>query len=335
MKTVCVDLWRGQVRGEGHNTKTTVCKVPPTPQLDVRALFVRGYSQFSDLCRDVDAPGVALVAVDETTGAPAGLVRLSARFDRHVAAIVGRHDGCDLYLAESERLALRQLAVVLDPMSGSSDVCFRVFDLRTADGFVAEDGRQLRGLRVEGPAVLRCGGYAIFALPVGDPTDWPASAEDAWACLPERVYFDELKRCPEGSIARPAPMRGDNTSVVVRTHGPRDTGMRLVEDGDLAGTLTVSGPAGHAVITVGHQALRDGVLLGRYERCDTRELGDTSISRVHALLLNVNDRLLAIDTASTNGTRQLGRDDARVIDMVGDTDLELGGRTRIIWKWSS
>ena len=35
----------------------------------------------------------------------------------------------------------------------------------------------------------------IFAA-TGDPTDWPTSADEAWACLPERVYFVPAARAP-------------------------------------------------------------------------------------------------------------------------------------------
>ena len=65
-----------------------------------------------------------------------------------------------------------------------------------------QDGKHLRGLAAEGPAILRLGGYMLFILMLGDPTDWPASASDAWAMLPERVYFDEMERCATGVTVR-------------------------------------------------------------------------------------------------------------------------------------
>ncbi|MBA3538662.1 MAG: hypothetical protein H0T79_03465 [Deltaproteobacteria bacterium] len=343
MKTVGVDLWGGQMRGSGLNGPTRMVSAPIPRTRTVRELFVRAYAKFADACRAVDEPGVALVAVDETTGHAAGLARIRARVDRHVAAIVGRHDACDLYLAAHERLALRHLVVVVDPVTswkrGDSGVSFRMLDLRTGEGMIDEEGRTLRGLRAEGPVVIRCGGYTIFALPLGDPTDWPASADDAWACLPERVYFDELERVPQGSLVRLPMVRPAGrtiTSVVHRTHGPWDTGMQLVTGGDVAGTLVVRGPRGGGQILVGQQALSDGVLLGRYGRCDSAELGgDESVSRVHALLLLVGERLLAIDTSSTNGSREVGHKNARVIEVHGGSNLELGFKTHLRWSWAS
>jgi hypothetical protein len=338
MKTLITEHWAGQLAGAGRNDRTRIAPVVRAVGPHLRTLFERAYPAFSDRCRAVDEPGVAVVAVDELTGGAMGMACLRARVDRHVTAIVGRHDKCDLYLEGSERLALRQLAVVLAPVSdwraGTSTVNFRILDLRTSDGMIDEEGRALRGLRSEGPAMVRCGGYAVYVLPVGDPTDWPVSASDAWEYMPERIYHDELARVPDASVVREiAPHR---TQVVMRTAGPRDTAMHLVTNRDLAGRLAVRGASGHVAIDVGHQALREGVLIGRYERCNAFGVSDeTSLSRVHALLLLVDDRLLAIDVASTNGTRVVDRADARVIELVGETEIELGNGTYVRWTWSS
>ena len=280
----------------------------------------------------------------------AGKVRLLARVQRHVAAIIGRHDECDLFLNAHARLALRHLTVVLDPVADwrrGATVRYRVLDLRTTDGFSDEDDRPLRGMRCEGPGVLRCGGYALFILPLGDPTDWPADANDAWAFLPERVYFDELERSAQGSVHRvpraPRPhlpvMSSAIThrSLIITTHGPRDTSDgNLVESGDLAGTLELIGPKNRGTIRIGHDELRDGVLIGRYARCNNAQLADDpSLSRVHALLIQIDDAILAIDTASLNGMREANQPKARLIQLQGDTELVLGTATRIRWHWVS
>lgn len=341
MKTLTVEHWAGQIRGAGRNHATRIAPAVTLAGPDLRALFVGAYPAFAERCRAVDEPGVALVAVDERTGDAMAMACLRARVDRHVTAVVGRHDRCDLYLERDDRLALRQLVVVLDPVrdwrAGASDVSFRILDLRTAEGMRDEEGRTLRGLRCEGPAMVRCGGYVIYALPLGDPTDWPASASEAWDCMPERVYHDELARVPEASIVRPlVPAFSRGSTVVTRVAGPRDTGMHLVSGRDHAGRLVVRSARGSVAIDIGHQALREGVLLGRYPRCDGPWLSDEeSLSRVHALLLLVGDRLLVIDLASTNGTRRIGGADARVLELVGDIELELGTTVSARWTWSS
>ena len=340
MKTVGIDLWGGQERGVVHNRATVMLPAPRAYARGLRDMFVAAYARFAGPCREVDEPGVALIAVHEATGRPVGLVRLRARVGRHVAAIVGRHDECDLYLDANAELALRHLAVILEPVHdwrrGQSAVGYRILDLRTEIGFSDEDGRTLRGLRAEGPAFLKVAGHAVFVLPLGDPTDWPASADDAWAMLPERVYFDELASAPEGSMPRMHARSTHHRSVIMRTQGPRDSGMRLVGDGDLAGTLEVTGPERGGDISVGQNALHDGVLLGRYARCDgSRLLDDPSLSRVHVLLIQIDDALLAVDTASRNGTRVVGEHRARVIAVTHDTELGLGKQTRARWRWTA
>ncbi|MBA3454711.1 MAG: FHA domain-containing protein [Deltaproteobacteria bacterium] len=341
--TLGISLWAGQVRGTAVNAQT-IMRPAVRPQLQqgrayaARDLFVAAYSRFADSCRTFDEPGIAVVAVDEATGAPAGIVKLCAQVQRPVAAIVGRHDRCDLYLAHREELSLRQLAIVLDPVKnwqrGASNVRYRVLDLRTGTPIVDEDGKPMRGLIAEGPAIFRCAGYAMFILPLGDPTDWPASASDAWSMLPERVYLDELENAPQGSIPQIRMPRPDaRETYITRTGGPRDTGMRLAQ-GDAAGVLELHTPNRQVTLTIGHKALADGILIGRYSRCDATEAAheDHSLSRVHALLIQVDDRLLLVDTASTNGTFAHG-EPARVVVFDGTTELRLGKRTFVRWRW--
>ncbi|HET9621651.1 MAG TPA: FHA domain-containing protein [Kofleriaceae bacterium] len=327
-------------------------RVAPPLRRSFRDLFIAAYPSFVDRCREIHEPGIGLIAVDEASGCAVGIVRLLARVQRHVAAIVGRHDECDLFLNAHARLALRHLAVVLDPVTDwrrGANVRYRVLDLRTSDGFRDESDRHLRGLRCEGPGLLRCGGYALFFLPLGDASDWPASPVDAWQFLPERVYFDELERSAMGSAPRAAGDRratreaapfanaATHRSMIVRTHGPRETNVGdLVQSGDLAGTLELVGPKNRGTIRIGHDELRDGVLIGRYARCNNAQLADDpSLSRVHALLIQIDDAILAIDTASLNGMREAGQAKSRLVQLHDDTELILGTSTRARWHWVS
>jgi hypothetical protein len=337
--TIGIDLWGQQKRGSVPNAPTLMGRAArPSRTRDLRELFTIAYRAFAERCRQVDEPGVAIVAVHES-GRAQGLVTLRARVDRYVAAIVGRHDAADLYLDASEELALRHLAVIADPVTswkpGDASVRYRVLDLRTSGGFTDEQNRSLRGVRCEGPALLRCAGHALFMLPLGDPSDWPASADDAWGFLPERVYFDELLRAPEGSLTRMPLGTATRQSMIFRTHGPRDSSVDLLSSGVAAGTLDLIGPNVAGTITIGQSELRDGVLLGRYARCDSAKLtDDPSMSRVHALLIQIEGRVLLVDTASINGTRLVGEHRSRVIELTRDTDLQLGKGTRARWRFA-
>lgn len=339
MKTVAIQFWGRQIRDAGFNRPTVVAPRPLPTAYDVKQAFLRAYAKFADACRAVDEPGVALIAVDEVTGDPAGMLTLRARVDRSVCAIVGRHDRCDLYLTGHDQLALRQLALIISPLrswrAGSSDVSFRVLDLRASNDMLDEQGRPLRGLRSEGPTFVRCGSYLLLALPLGDHTDWPASADDAWSYLPERVYFDELVKSADGSVVSRPPARDPGVTRIVRLAGPAEPGS-LAPREEVAGELVIAGPMGKAKLEVTRQALRNGVLLGRYARCDGAGLAaDDSISRVHLLIVLDGDRLLAIDAASTNGTRRPGDVDVRVIELADGSELELGTTTTLHWRWVS
>jgi hypothetical protein len=304
-----------------------------------RELFIGAYPRFAGSCRTFEEPGVAVLAVDESSGRAAGMARLAARVQRPVTAIVGRHDRCDLYLHGREALSLRQLAIVLDPVTcwerGATHVRYRLLDLRTSSPMVDEEGRPLGGIVAEGPAIIRCAGYVLFVLPLGDPSDWPTSAHDAWDMLPDRVYLDELESCPQGSHAKLAMPRVDaRETYITRTSGPRDTGMRLAK-GDLAGVLEIVTPYHQLALSIGLDALRDGVLLGRYSRCDGTEalVEDHSLSRVHALLMQIDDRLLLVDTASSNGTFDRG-EPTRLVVIDHDSEVRLGKRTFVRWRWA-
>lgn len=338
MKAFGSQVLKHQPRDDSRNRGTEYMPFVEASPLDPGELFTGAYSSFVSACRVVAEPGVAMVAIDERTHRLAGLSFLLAQPGRNVAAIVGRHDRCDLSLDGDDALPLRQLALILDPVTswraGRTETSYRILDLRSEHGFRDEHGRTLRGLRSDGAAVLRCAGHVLFVLPLGDPTDWPERGGDAWSFLPERIYFDEQTPMARGSsskLARPCPSPSRSTRITAIC-GPRDAGVDLVDTDDLEGTLELGGPSGIERIRIGHAALRDGVLLGRYPRCDRACSDDDSVSRVHALLIQVDEALLVIDTASSNGTRDAGGTSARVHQLQATHELMLGARTRARWR---
>jgi hypothetical protein len=82
---------------------------------------------------------------------------------------------------------------------------------------------------------------------------------------------------------------------------------------------------------VSAEALEQGVLVGRYQRCGLRVGGPDCVSRVHLLLVRIGAELWAIDTASTHGVRR----NERALDagVLGDVDsLSLPGAVTLEWK---
>jgi pSer/pThr/pTyr-binding forkhead associated (FHA) protein len=98
--------------------------------------------------------------------------------------------------------------------------------------------------------------------------------------------------------------------------------------------MTVSSKGTSQRIAIGERAAEAGVLLGRYERCDTHGatvFAHHGISRVHLLVVEVEGALYAVDTGSTNGTFQ-GSDEVRIVPLVGGTELVFGdGLARMEW----
>lgn len=265
-----------------------------------RSLFVRHYEWMRDRFGSRHL-GLAVVAIHEK-GEVSGSAWLAARPDRAAAAIIGRHPKVDVALA-SEDISLRHLAIVIHPVRSwaPSDLRVQIHDLRTDAGFYGEHGERLAGVMAEGALILWCGDYALFALPTGDPTDWPSEPAAAWSFLPERVYLSER-------VASPAFVPVDDASVgtVITRLKPL---MTLTQCGASAtsahlGTLYLRSAAGSMRVPVSAEAARRGILLGSYPRCDEHALlASPKISRVHLLLLLLpGGAMHAIDTASTNKT---------------------------------
>ena len=322
METSIGVIVRAMRHGAGMATVNRATRAAPIrtlPLIAPRALFLTAYPAIAATCRAVEEPGLAVLAVDELTGRVAGMLGLRAGVQRHVTAVIGRHDRCDLHLPQHEALALRHLAVILEPVTswrrGDASVRYRILDLRTEAGFSDEDGRALRGLRCEAAAVVRCAGYTIFALPLGDPSDWPAAASDAWSFLPERVYFDE--RYPQ------------RRTTLIRTAGPRD--QTDTRDATPAGHLELALLGSTRAVPVSNAALADGVVLGRYARC-TGAVDELSVSRVHALLIKLGGTVVVVDLASTHGLRAGAALPERVSQVSDDRALCLGPDLQVRWR---
>jgi len=330
MKTIGVELRHGYAREVATNNATIAVLVRRPREHDFAEVFHAAYDDFAGALRAIDEPALAVVAIDEARGKVAGILRLSARPGRLTGGVLGRHGCCDLYVDGDESMSLRQLAVLAGPARswrrGVADLGYRLVDLRTGTGFSDENGRQLLAVRCEGTAFFRCGELALLMLVAGDPSDWPRRAADAWSMIPERVFFDERAAGAAVRLVAPAPFDGRRT-LVTAVRPPR-----LMHEpaggGEPVGTLQIAGTS----IEIGEEALREGVLVGRYPRCTGAELVDEQgVSRTHLLVIALDGRVCALDTGSTNGT---WRDGARVrlVELRDGSQLRLGYDTTVTWR---
>lgn len=316
--TRLVHLDMGQVRDAELNCGTVLGVAGLHRSLPAEVLFVASYRSIREIAGN-EAPGAAIIAVHAPTGRLAGRVWIAGTKKRPNVAIIGRHSVCDLVL-DAPSVSLRHVALIVPPRDGAPQ-SFTVHDLRTPEGLKDADGHPMGGALVEGAGIFRVGPYALFAFATGWPGRWPELATEAWQQLAGRTSAV--------SVVRPLPRAATPLSPsVTAIRGPIQTDEVLLEPGSKpACVLHVSSDGRRVRLALGEDALRRGVLLGRYARCDTNDLlVGNQISRVHALVLGVGGDVFAFDTASTNGlyTDPRASRPARVVALSGGEMAVLG-----------
>ena len=334
-----------------------LAELPPARR-SFRSLFLHHYATLRTLLENHAFAGVALVAFDADSGKLAGSLHLRAEVGTAKVAILGRHAEVDLPLGAHGEFSLRHLAVIVQPLPSkdADEVRFRVLDLRTRSAFFDELGRRLEAVTSEGPTFLAVGGYQLFLLPTEAKPYWPEDPEDGWQCIPERVYLEEVNAEPERWLQHRRRRHrnkggkgedGDNgenahaghRTIVQTSAGPRfSLGDLLDEDEEALGTVQVSCRGREQQIKIGARAAQQGLLLGRYDRCNAASvLAHEGISRVHLLFVVIDGVVHAIDTGSTNGSWiARGNDEQealRVQRLDGALEIELGEDVATV-RWS-
>lgn len=336
-RTRVIHLDAGQRRDRSMNIGTIVQIGFELPRAPFEALFSAHYPHIRSIARANAAPGLAIVAVHTSSRQLVARAWLAARADALAVAIVGRHSEADVLL-DDPAIALRHLAVLV-PRPRSWDahaLAYEIVDLRTGIAFRDERGHHLEAAWCDGPAMITCGAYALFLLQTGDPSDWPADARDAWSMLPERVMRDERAAEPDrwrrGAHREHAP-RPRAVTAITSIPGLIGPEARLLAEGEEpSGRIRVHTALGVRSLAVGERALARGILLGRYARCDGADLfAEHHVSRAHLLIKRVDDRVTAIDTASSEG---IYSDDRRVrsIDLDREHTVFIGARRGSI-RW--
>ena len=357
-RTRIVDLAEPRKRAAAQNSRTVIVSTwgGAAPDTDFRQLFLANYSRIRQTCLEFAVPGLAVFAIHPRDGWAATMY-LASRAGELRAGVVGRHSAADLFLGDDTTLALRHLIFLVEPPRSLHDalrgeVRFRVLDLNTDNPPTDEAGHAVESLTAEGTVFLTCQEHAIMAFVTGDPTDWPESASDAWDGIPERVFVEErLAVRASGSAAQALPARAPAGTLrrvrttIVRTHpGPQGTDARLLgPDEPFHARIEVSSTGGDETLSLGREALRQGILVGRYDRCHASDrfvLDDPGISRVHLLIIEAGGHPYAIDIDSTNGTYDLHVADNRPPDLVRARVTALGAvqvlalgptRTSVTW----
>jgi pSer/pThr/pTyr-binding forkhead associated (FHA) protein len=283
--------------------------------------FAAAYAQLRKLAQACQRSAVLVVAVD-AQGRPVGEAIVEAGH----ALIIGRHTECGLQLPD-EALSLRHLALYALPSLPQAAPTLCLWDLNTGRPFLTEDGEPNEAVTSQGMLYAAVGEYALLFIPTrgrAEPS-WPALAGQAWSTLPPRLFID--RGAP--STSRPRARGQRFTTDVGRMDPPRALSSRGSPQ-EAWGTLKLVLDRHAAYSHLSLAQLDRGVLLGRYERCELALLQLGAISRVHLLLVRVGPNMLAIDTASTLGTRRGERKIQATILADSDT-LTLARRLQVHW----
>jgi len=274
-----------------------------SPALFAQA-FARGFDRVSAHLASGD-PG--FVVIGYSLGTERSVVR-QIKLSRDSAiepVVVGRHECADLVLASNDALSLRH-ALVLLRIDADGRPLVRVLDLRSGIGIADAEGRYHYSIAADGPVCLSLAGSALLVIPSGARPPLGAGPEAAFEAI---TWPGPVPWIPEHSVERrlaELSRKPGSSSVVSVVVGGTGAGKPVIRrrGGKRAGRLKLEFGGRSFEHQVDSYALRAGVLVGRYDRCDlspiTVEMPDV-VSRVHALLISMEERTHIFDTGSTNG----------------------------------
>lgn len=336
--TRLIHLDLGQSRNPARNIGTLVgCNLDQVVDVPFEALFFAHYRSIRALAK-LGRPGVGVLAVDLRSCESVARGWVARRPDRANTLIVGRHSACDIVL-EDGSISLRHLAVLV-PRIGYWDMEYSLRELHTGRGMHTELHQPFGSAVVDHFGAFRLGPYALFTFATGEPKAWPELASEAWtyvrgatANVPSRRA--EWTRASDGHdpiapmrptsrAAAPTQKRRLCSSVTVLP-SPITASERLLAPGEPpAVRYRLTTEHGSTLLSVGMTANVQGILIGRYTRCDS-VLTDDRISRIHVLLLGLSGDLIAVDTASENGLFVQGQEEsARVVSLSRGEKAVLG-----------
>ncbi len=342
-------IWSRQEaeRGEAADDATLCFSAPssfvvsPPPRASFERVF---HDHFPALRRLLDGrvePGLALLVVSANGVEACGW--FAAKEAVVNPLIVGRHSSAHVFLPSDPRISLRHLALILHRRGDGAPVAFRVLDLRTPLAFADEEGSRLEAVETTGPLLLWCGSLGFLLFPTGPGTPaWPENADAAWSQVPERRYVEkspaESARGPAVGVRSrsldPPPPELRATTLVNTWAGPVFPTLEADESDPARGELLIASTSGRAAVRLGPRAAHRGVLLGRYDRCDTTGLPvliDAGLSRVHLLVVELGGVLYAVDTASKNGS-WCGAEAVRAMRLHSGLGISLGGKATVEWR---
>ena len=296
------------------------------PRFDPAEVFKRHHASLSRALEEHPYPGIlAGVATDDELE----LTWIAATPDQVRAAIIGRHHRATLSLPpDQSTAALRHLALLV--RANEEGPVARLLDLQTESGFAAPDGRRFEAIRANGYTFLSAAGTILMLFPTGPDERLADDPHTAWSDIPPHRWLESS----HPRSAKVPPLQTLNETFIQAQAGPRGCRSKLCRDQEIPlGLMTIAAEGDETHVRVSGRALDEGFLIGRYDRCDVGgPEADESLSRVHLLIIREGQQIIAIDTASTNGT-YIGDTRVHLIELLERTKLDLGGVLDITWRF--
>lgn len=280
---------------DGTRVSSLVQRQQPRPQGSTpEELFEEKQRVMNSAVREEARPGLFVFALHRSYGLVA---RLWLQADETLrAGVVGRHDAVDLRLPLDGELSLRHVLFLLRVKAGQ--VHFVAVDLHSSGGLQVEGGARCQLVEAGGPLVLCAADYVFFCLPTGAGTGWDPRQPPSLTSLMKSSLLRLVQ--PRQPLCLEAGEAG-----------------RI--EGDRLGSWAV-----------GPRTLARGVQLGRDRRCEV-QFHEDNVSRVHALLLLLDEQLLLIDCGSLNGT-WLAEEEVFVAPLKDGDRFELGANVALTWQ---
>ena len=275
------------------------------------SLFRKHFPALRGAYQAQSAEGVLIAAVDGN-GIYDSHAHLKLPSSGIAHLIVGRHERCDVVFSRDVEVSLRHM-LVRATRGAQGQLQLRAIDLSSRCGLLSEEGKRCEAIASEGPLFLRIASYAVLLFPTGPAVRrWSHDPDETWRHLAPRNQEILPPPQPLKSRSAPAPGAVKLATITIQSSSPQ------------AGELTST----HAVWS---DQLERGILVGRDDRCSHGGVDEGNLSRVHLVLLSVDDEVWAIDTASTNGTRVLHGPPFRQLLLSGDTHLVLADALSLRW----
>lgn len=271
---------------------------------------------------------------------------------------IGSDEACDFVLDHDEQISPKHVAMVgyTHPEGG---IHYLLWDLRSTWGMLDGKSNSFESMQGAGPSFYRVGGYILFFFPTDHPEVFRNTAEASWEAFPacqvleeahcnskeqsvQQFFSDEntrrivfAKKRPQREMIHKFRSKDGTEIFMLQSVTPNSKTQALEEaqsalEDPIVGTMIVHSFVTDTAITyaIGKRAAQRGILLGRngiYYNPEEHVLNphfeDNSISRKHALILMIVDKVYIIDLCSLNGVK------------VEDEDITIGELTHGIVYW--